>query len=249
MTFANHHDTFGQTRSASFGRCGKDVPKGVAAGVDEFLKRVQDSRPARAGVTRGRRADPWRSVSQQRSVMQVVDDWKTALGILSVAMAVVAAIIYVIQKPSRGEIRPHPFRGSFSDPERHWLLGSARPGRSAGQLDAPGDDDHLLSVRRGERHAGGAKLFKAGMGVRGRWRGGLHPLSVHQGGQCRGRADDNRRCSRVWLAEAFVPGLGLSGKGQRSPVLRSTARSSSPRSWRWTRYHSPRPFTPRHYSS
>ena len=39
--------------------------------------------------------------------MQIPDDWKNALGILSVAMAVVAAIIYVVQT-FRGEIRPHP---------------------------------------------------------------------------------------------------------------------------------------------
>ncbi len=39
--------------------------------------------------------------------MQVPEDWKDALGILSVAMAIVAAIIYIIQT-LRGEIRPHP---------------------------------------------------------------------------------------------------------------------------------------------
>ena len=39
--------------------------------------------------------------------MQVLDGWKDALGILSVAMAIIAAIIYVIQT-LRGEVRPHP---------------------------------------------------------------------------------------------------------------------------------------------
>ena len=130
--------------------------------------------------------------------MQVLDGWKDALGILSVAMAIIAAIIYVIQT-LRGEVRPHPlswFLFGFS--ERHWLLGSARSGRPTGQLDAAGDDNHLLSVRRGERRARRAKLFKARMGLHDRWWRGLHPLSVHQGSQCRGRTDDNRRCSRVW---------------------------------------------------
>ena len=39
--------------------------------------------------------------------MQVLEDWRDALGILSVAMAIVAAIIYVAQT-LRGEVRPHP---------------------------------------------------------------------------------------------------------------------------------------------
>ena len=39
--------------------------------------------------------------------MQVLEGWKDALGILSVAVAIVAAIIYVIQT-LRGEVRPHP---------------------------------------------------------------------------------------------------------------------------------------------
>jgi hypothetical protein len=36
-----------------------------------------------------------------------VEDWKDALGILSVAIAVIAAIIYVAQT-LRGDVRPHP---------------------------------------------------------------------------------------------------------------------------------------------
>src|SRR5271166_672796 len=39
--------------------------------------------------------------------MQIPTDWRDALGALSVAIAVVAAIIYVFQT-LRGEIRPHP---------------------------------------------------------------------------------------------------------------------------------------------
>src|SRR5271165_3935602 len=39
--------------------------------------------------------------------MQAVEDWKDALGILSVAIAVIAAIIYVAQT-LRGDVRPHP---------------------------------------------------------------------------------------------------------------------------------------------
>ena len=39
--------------------------------------------------------------------MQPVEDWKDALGILSVAIAVIAAIIYVAQT-LRGDVRPHP---------------------------------------------------------------------------------------------------------------------------------------------
>lgn len=39
--------------------------------------------------------------------MQVAADWRDALGLLSVGMAVVAAVIYVFQT-LRGEIRPHP---------------------------------------------------------------------------------------------------------------------------------------------
>jgi hypothetical protein len=39
--------------------------------------------------------------------MQAVETWKDAIGILSVAMAVIAAIIYVAQT-LRGDVRPHP---------------------------------------------------------------------------------------------------------------------------------------------
>ena len=39
--------------------------------------------------------------------MQGVEGWRDALGILSVAIAIVAAIIYIIQT-LRGEVRPHP---------------------------------------------------------------------------------------------------------------------------------------------
>ncbi len=39
--------------------------------------------------------------------MQVMDDWRDALGLLSVALAILAAIIYIAQT-LRGEVRPHP---------------------------------------------------------------------------------------------------------------------------------------------
>jgi hypothetical protein len=39
--------------------------------------------------------------------MQVLEDWRDALGILSVALAIIAAIIYVFQT-LRGDVRPHP---------------------------------------------------------------------------------------------------------------------------------------------
>jgi len=39
--------------------------------------------------------------------MQGLDDWRDALGILSVALAVLAAVIYIAQT-LRGEVRPHP---------------------------------------------------------------------------------------------------------------------------------------------
>ena len=39
--------------------------------------------------------------------MQVLEDWRDALGILSVALAIIAAIIYVFQTV-RGDVRPHP---------------------------------------------------------------------------------------------------------------------------------------------
>ena len=39
--------------------------------------------------------------------MQVLEDWRDALGILSVALAIIAAIIYVLQT-LRGDVRPHP---------------------------------------------------------------------------------------------------------------------------------------------
>ena len=38
---------------------------------------------------------------------QVMDDWRDALGLLSVALAILAAIIYIAQT-LRGEVRPHP---------------------------------------------------------------------------------------------------------------------------------------------
>jgi hypothetical protein len=39
--------------------------------------------------------------------MQVLEDWRDVLGILSVALAIIAAIIYVFQT-LRGDVRPHP---------------------------------------------------------------------------------------------------------------------------------------------
>src|SRR5271165_4931772 len=39
--------------------------------------------------------------------MQVLEEWRNALGILSVALAIIAAIIYVFQTV-RGDVRPHP---------------------------------------------------------------------------------------------------------------------------------------------
>jgi hypothetical protein len=39
--------------------------------------------------------------------MQSLEDWRDALGILSVVMAILAAVIYVFQT-LRGEVRPHP---------------------------------------------------------------------------------------------------------------------------------------------
>jgi hypothetical protein len=39
--------------------------------------------------------------------MQVLADWRNALGLLSVALAVLAAVIYIAQT-LRGEVRPHP---------------------------------------------------------------------------------------------------------------------------------------------
>jgi hypothetical protein len=39
--------------------------------------------------------------------MQGLEDWRDALGILSVVMAILAAVIYVFQT-LRGEVRRHP---------------------------------------------------------------------------------------------------------------------------------------------
>jgi peptidoglycan/LPS O-acetylase OafA/YrhL len=39
--------------------------------------------------------------------MQGLEDWRDALGILSVVMAILAAVVYVFQT-LRGEVRPHP---------------------------------------------------------------------------------------------------------------------------------------------
>src|ERR1700734_4290223 len=39
--------------------------------------------------------------------MQALNDWRDALGILSVALAVLAAAVYIAQA-LRGEVRPHP---------------------------------------------------------------------------------------------------------------------------------------------
>jgi hypothetical protein len=39
--------------------------------------------------------------------LQVLGDWRDALGILSVALAVLAAVIYIVQT-LRGDVRPHP---------------------------------------------------------------------------------------------------------------------------------------------
>ena len=40
-------------------------------------------------------------------IMQALHEWRAALGLLSFAMAIVAAIIYVVQT-IHGEVRPHP---------------------------------------------------------------------------------------------------------------------------------------------
>lgn len=39
--------------------------------------------------------------------MQVLGGWRDAFGILSVLLAVLAAVIYILQT-LRGEVRPHP---------------------------------------------------------------------------------------------------------------------------------------------
>src|SRR5208337_5318155 len=108
----------------------------------------------------------WFYAFATRSLMQIPDDWKNALGILSVAMAVVAAIIYVVQT-FRGEIRPHPLSwflfGTLSA-TGYWV--QREQGAQQGSWTLMAMTIICFLFRRGERHAGRTKLFKAGMGVR-----------------------------------------------------------------------------------
>ena len=67
--------------------------------------------------------------------MQVLEGWKDALGILSVAVAIVAAIIYVIQT-LRGEVRPHPlswFLFGVLSATGYWVQRDQAPNRAAGR--------------------------------------------------------------------------------------------------------------------
>jgi hypothetical protein len=67
-------------------------------------------------------------IAARRVVMQVLEDSRDGLGILSVALAIIAAIIYVFQTV-RGDVRPHPLSwflfGILSDQGAHqgsWTL-------------------------------------------------------------------------------------------------------------------------------
>src|SRR5271166_3278409 len=188
----------------------------------------------------------WFYAFATRSLMQIPDDWKNALGILSVALAVVAAIIYVVQT-FRGEIRPHPLSwflfGTLSA-TGYWVQRAQGAQQGSWTLMAMTIICFLFvaaSVMRGERSfsrqewafavAGGAVfilyLFTREANVRPR----------------------SRQSSTLSAMVRRLSGAGLIRERTALPVLRSTARSSSPRSWRWSRFHSLRPFTPRHCSS
>src|SRR5271154_4224133 len=123
----------------------------------------------------------------------VLADWRDALGLLSVLLAVLAAVITIAQT-LRGEVRPHPlswFLFGVLSLTGYWV--QRDQGDAPGQLDASGNDDHLLSVCRCERRPRRAKLHSYGMGVRRRgWRG-VRLVHVHSRRQCRGRADDGHR--------------------------------------------------------
>ncbi len=67
--------------------------------------------------------------------MQVLAEWRNALGILSVALAVLAAAIYILQTV-RGEVRPHPlswFLFGVLSLTGYWCSAMRAPGRAAGR--------------------------------------------------------------------------------------------------------------------
>src|SRR5271154_3446812 len=108
-----------------------------------------------------------------------MEDWRNALGLLSVALAILAAVIYIAQT-LRGEVRPHPLS---------WFL--------FGILSLTGFlVQRDLGARQGSwtlmamtvicflfvaaSVARGTKLFPPGMGVPGRVRRGVRRLPLHQ---------------------------------------------------------------------
>ena len=127
----------------------------------------------------------------------MLGDWRDALGGLSVALAVLAAVVSV-RPDLRGDVRPHPLS---------WFL--------FGVLSLTG---YLVQRDEGARQgswtllamtficflfvaasvARGERSFSAGVGIRRRRGRGLRPLPVHPGRQCRGRDDDGHRRARIW---------------------------------------------------
>ena len=139
--------------------------------------------------------------------------WRDALGLLSVALAVVAAVIYIVQTLTRRSPAASALLVSVRRPEPHWLLGAARPRRAPRQLDAAHDDNHLLSLCCGKHRSGREELFEARMGVCRRRGRGVRALLVFPRRECRGGADDGHR--RAWLWPDIRTRLVLPTKGQR----------------------------------
>ena len=153
--------------------------------------------------------------------------WRDALGFLSVALAILAAIIYIAQT-LRGEVRPHPLSWFlFGILSLTGYLVQRDEGARQGSwtLMAMTVICFLFvaaSVARGER-----SFSRAGMGVRGRRRGGVRRLPVHQTEQCRGGADHPRRCAR--LRADVRARLVAAEERQRREFCAERGRSSSPR--------------------
>ena len=128
--------------------------------------------------------------------MQVMDDWRDALGFLGRARGL-AAVIYIAQT-LRGEVRPHPLCWSCSEASPPAMVQRDEGARQGSWTLLSMTD--LLSVRRRQRRRAGSAAFPAGSGRS--WPRAARCsryLSTRQADHrgMRGRADDARRRARL----------------------------------------------------
>jgi hypothetical protein len=144
--------------------------------------------------------------------MQALAPWRDALGILSVVLAILAALIYILQT-LRGEVRPHPlswFLFGILSLTGYWVQRDEGVRQGSWTLLAMTIICFLFvaaSVARGEWSFSRTEWAFAVAG------GAVRPLPLRQRGQCRRRFDDGRRRARLW-SDVYAR-LVFSEKGQR----------------------------------